>query len=99
SLGITALGFDRPTHLYNSGTLCEGMYTATKEAGARSEAAVDKFAPGDYQALLVAPLDRAPFAPDVVGVYATPAQGRRLTQGALWKTGGRLAASFRSRSV
>src|SRR5262249_15287777 len=23
SLGITALGFDRPTHLYNSGTLCE----------------------------------------------------------------------------
>ena len=45
SLGITALGFDRPTHLYNSGTLCEGMYTATKEAGARSEAAVDKFLP------------------------------------------------------
>ena len=27
SLGITALGFDRPTHLYTSGTLCEGMYT------------------------------------------------------------------------
>ena len=99
SLGITALGFDRPTHLYNSGTLCEGMYTATKEAGARSEAAVDKFAPGEYQALLVAPLDRATFEPDVVVVYANPAQVMRLTQAALWKTGGRLASSFQGRIV
>jgi len=99
SLGITALGFDRPTHLYNSGTLCEGMYTATKEAGARSEAAVDKFLPGEYHALLVAPLDRAAFEPDVVVVYATPAQVMRLTQAALWKTGGRLASSFQGRIV
>ncbi|MFI5008548.1 MAG: DUF169 domain-containing protein, partial [Solirubrobacterales bacterium] len=99
SLGITALGFDRPTHLYNSGTLCEGMYTETKEAGARSEAAVDKFGPGDYQALLVAPLDRATFEPDVVVVYATPAQVMRLTQAALWKSGGRLASSFQGRIV
>ncbi|MGH7358005.1 MAG: uroporphyrinogen decarboxylase family protein, partial [Candidatus Rokuibacteriota bacterium] len=99
SLGITALGFDRPTHLYNSGTLCEGMYTATKEAGARSEAAVDKFAPGAYHALLVAPLDRATFEPDVVVVYGNPAQVMRLTQAALWKTGGRLASSFQGRIV
>src|SRR3989454_12071161 len=55
SLGIAALGFEKPTHLHNSGTLCEGMYTATKEAGVRSEAAVDKFAPGEYACLLVAP--------------------------------------------
>jgi uncharacterized protein (DUF169 family) len=97
SLGITALGFDRPTHLYNSGTLCEGMYTATKEAGARSEAAVDKFAPGEYEALLVAPLDRATFEPHVVVIYANPAQVMRLTQAALWRTGGRLASSFQGR--
>src|SRR5436190_16205530 len=59
SLGITALGFDKPTHLYHSGTLCEGMYTETKEAGQRSEAAVDKFEPGEFSCLLVSPLDRA----------------------------------------
>jgi MtaA/CmuA family methyltransferase len=97
SLGITALGFDRPTHLYTSGILCEGMYTATKEAGARSEAAVDKFAPGAYHGLLVAPLDRATFEPDVVVVYGNPAQVMRLTQAALWRTGGRLASSFQGR--
>src|SRR3989449_476381 len=74
SLGIAALGFEKPTHLHNSGTLCEGMYTATKEAGVRSEAAVDKFAPGEFACLLVAPLDRAPFEPHLVCIYANPAQ-------------------------
>ena len=99
SLGITALGFDRPTHYYNSGTLCEGMYTETKEAGARSEAAIDKFDHGEFHGLLVAPLDRAAFEPDLVVVYATPAQVMRLTQAALWKRGGRLASSFEGRAV
>src|SRR5229473_2286805 len=61
SLGITAIGFDKPLPIYNVGTLCEGMYTETKEAGQRSEAAIDKFTPGEYSCLLVAPLDRATF--------------------------------------
>src|SRR6184192_2227742 len=99
SLGIAALGFEKPSHLHNSGTLCEGMYTATKEAGVRSEAAVDKFAPGEYACLVVAPLDRAPFEPHVVCIYANPAQVMRLTQAALWKRGGRLHSSFEGRAV
>src|SRR5881396_1448387 len=97
SLGIAALGFEKPTHLHNSGTLCEGMYTATKEAGVRSEAAVDKFAPGEYACLLVAPLDRAPFEPHLVCIYANPAQVMRLTQAALWKRGGKLTSAFGGR--
>ncbi len=97
SLGIAALGFEKPTHLHKSGTLCEGMYTETKEAGQRSEAAVDKFAAGEYSALLVAPLDRAPFEPHLVCVYANPAQVMRLTQAALWKRGGKLTSSFGGR--
>ena len=99
SLGITAIGFDRPLPIYNVGTLCEGMYTETKEAGQRSEAAIDKFAPGEYACLLVAPLDRAAFEPHVVCVYANPAQVMRLVQAALWKRGGRLASSFEGRAV
>ena len=99
SLGITAIGFDKPLPIYNVGTLCEGMYTETKEAGQRSEAAIDKFAPGEYHCLLVAPLDRATFEPHVVCVYANPAQVMRLTQAALWKRGGRLTSSFEGRAV
>ena len=99
SLGITAIGFDKPLPIYNVGTLCEGMYTETKAAGQRSEAAIDKFAPGEYHCLLVAPLDRATFEPHVVCVYANPAQVMRLTQAALWKRGGRLTSSFEGRAV
>jgi MtaA/CmuA family methyltransferase len=99
SLGITAIGFDRPLPIYTVGTLCEGMYTESKEAGQRSEAAIDKFAPGEYACLLVAPLERAAFEPHVVCVYANPAQVMRLTQAALWKRGGRLASSFEGRAV
>ena len=97
SLGITALGFDRPLPIYTVGTLCEGMYTETKEAGARSEAAIDKFAPGEYSCLLVAPLERATFEPHVVCIYANPAQVMRLAQAALWKRGGKLTSSFGGR--
>jgi MtaA/CmuA family methyltransferase len=97
SLGIAALGFEKPTHLHNSGTLCEGMYTETKAAGQRSEAAVDKFAPGEYSTLLVAPLDRTTFEPHLVCIYANPAQVMRLTQAALWKRGGKLTSSFGGR--
>jgi MtaA/CmuA family methyltransferase len=99
SLGIAALGFEKPTHLHASGTLCEGMYTETKEAGRRSEAASDRFAPGEYTTLLVAPLDRATFEPHLVCVYANPAQVMRLTQAALWKRGGKLASGFSGRIV
>src|SRR5512145_1311698 len=97
SLGIAALGFEKPTHLHTSGTLCEGMYTETKEAGQRSEAAVDKFAPGEFHALLVAPLDRTTFEPDLVCIYANPAQVMRLVQAALWKRGGKIASAFGGR--
>src|SRR5438067_3083975 len=59
SLGIAALGFEKPTHLHASGTLCEGMYKETKEAGQRSEAASDSFGVGEYHTLMVSPQDRA----------------------------------------
>jgi MtaA/CmuA family methyltransferase len=99
SLGIAALGFEKPTHLHSSGTLCEGMYTESKDAGQRSEAAVDRFPAGQYHALLVAPLDRATFEPDLVCIYGNPAQVMRLTQAALWKRGGKLASAFGGRVV
>jgi MtaA/CmuA family methyltransferase len=99
SLGIAALGFEKPTHLHASGTLCEGMYTETKEAGRRSEAASDRLPVGEYSTLLVAPLDRATFEPHLVCVYGNPAQVMRLVQGALWKRGGKLASGFSGRIV
>jgi uncharacterized protein (DUF169 family) len=93
-LGITAFGFEKLTHLSTSGVLCAGLYTATADAGVHSEAAVDRFPVGEYCALLVAPLDRCTFEPDLVVLYASPAQVMRLVQAALWKRGGKLTSSF-----
>ncbi len=97
SLGITALGFDKELKIYTEGNLCEGMYTETAEAGARSEAAVDKFPYHAYAGFVVAPLHRMNFEPDLVCLYANPAQVMRLVQGALWHRGGKLTSSFGGR--
>lgn len=97
SLGIVALGFDKELKFYRDGNLCEAMYTETAEAGARSEAAVDKFAYHQFYALVAAPLDRCDFEPHLICIYASPAQVMRLVQAALWKRGGKLTSSFGGR--
>src|SRR3972149_805007 len=97
SLGITALGFDKELKFYHDGNLCEAIYTETAEAGARSEAAVDKFSHNQFAALVAAPLDRCDFVPDLICIYANPAQVMRLVQAALWKRGGKLTSSFGGR--
>lgn len=97
SLGIVALGFDKELKYYHDGNLCEAMYTETAGAGARSEAAVDKFAYNQFHALVAAPLDRCDFEPHLICVYANPAQVMRLVQAALWKRGGKLTSSFGGR--
>jgi len=60
------------------------MYTETKSAGQRSEAAVDKFAPGEYSTLLVRRSIARRSSRIWCASYANPAQVMRLTQAALW---------------
>lgn len=92
-----AFGFDREVDFYAAGEACCGMYTETKEAGARTEAGVAKFSFNEYQAVVAAPLARAAFTPDVVLAYGNSAQVMRLVAAALWKRGGYLSSDFSSR--
>jgi len=92
-----AFGFAPLVDFYVQGYMCAGMYTETPEAGAVTEAAVDKFPEGAYRYLLVAPLHRTAFEPHVVVLYGTPAQVMRLVTAALWKHGGRITSSFSGR--
>jgi uncharacterized protein (DUF169 family) len=96
-LTAVAFGFRRPSEFYVKGQACAGMYTETEEAGRHSEERVEKFSFGEYQYILVAPLHRAVFDPEVIIVYANPAQILRLLTAALWKSGGRLTSSFGGR--
>jgi uncharacterized protein (DUF169 family) len=96
-LTAVVFGFRRPSEFYVKGQACAGMYTETEEAGMLSEDQVEKFSFGEYQYILVAPLHRTAFAPEVIVIYANPAQILRLLTAALWKSGGRLASSFGGR--
>ena len=96
-LTAVVFGFRKGSEFYSKGLACAGMYTATEEAGMRSEEQVEKFAFGAYEYILMAPLHRTMFEPEVIIVYANPAQVLRLLTAALWKSGGRLASSFGGR--
>ncbi len=96
-LTLIAFGFEKEPPLYTRGCACEGMYTETKEAGALTESMVAKWPYGSYDAIVVGPLKRATFHPDVVLLFGTPGQVLRLVTGALWKTGGYLESRFSGR--
>jgi len=90
-------GFAPKLEYFEAGHACVGIYTETLEAGAVSEAAVARFPYRQYEYLLVAPLHRASFEPDVIVIYGNSAQIMRLVTAALWKRGGRLTSSFSGR--
>ncbi|MGD8372570.1 MAG: DUF169 domain-containing protein [Syntrophobacterales bacterium] len=96
-LTAVVFGFRPASEFYLKGGACAGMYTETEEAGKLSEEQVEKFSFGEYEYILVAPLHRTTFEPEVIVIYANPAQVLRLLTGALWKSGGRLASSFGGR--
>jgi uncharacterized protein (DUF169 family) len=96
-LGALVAGFASPNAFYDDGNLCAGMYTEDAAAGARSEASVEKFAPGEIDAIVFAPLHRADFEPHVVIIYGNAAQVMRLVAAALYAKGGRVASSFAAR--
>jgi uncharacterized protein (DUF169 family) len=96
-LTAVVFGFRKPTQFYLEGQACEGMYTESSEAGIRSEERVEKYSLGEHEYILVAPLHRAAFEPDVVVIYGNSAQVLRLLTAALWKSGGRITSSFGGR--
>jgi uncharacterized protein (DUF169 family) len=96
-LGALVAGFAMPNEFYEEGNLCAGMYTADAAAGARSEAAVEKFRPGEIDGIVFGPLARVDFEPEILIVYGNAAQVMRLVAAALYKRGGRIHSSFAAR--
>ncbi|MFQ5761585.1 MAG: DUF169 domain-containing protein [Candidatus Bathyarchaeia archaeon] len=97
-IALEVFGLAESAAFWLEGNLCVGMYNETLEAGARTEEATYKFKPNEYAGILVAPLFRLDFEPDVVGVYCNPAQAMRLVQAALYKQGGRLEFTVQGRA-
>lgn len=96
-LALTAFGFSKQEPMYSEGILCAGMYNASPEAGAKTEERVWKFSFGTYRAILVAPIQRVDFEPDVFVIYGNSAQVMRLVHAALFRRGGQLKSTFAGR--
>jgi uncharacterized protein (DUF169 family) len=97
SLGAAPFGFFKNIDFYKEGNLASGMFTASKEAGKREEDLIDRFEYGEYSHILVAPLSRTTFEPDLLLIYGNPAQVMRLIQGALYNEGGAIQSSSMGR--
>ncbi len=97
SLGAAPFGFFKNIEFFNEGNLAAGMFTASKELGKSQEDLVDRFEHGQYSHLIVAPLNRTAFEPDLFMLYGNPAQIMRLIQGALYNEGGAIHSSAMGR--
>ncbi|MDQ0272294.1 DUF169 domain-containing protein [Cytobacillus purgationiresistens] len=93
-----AFGFEKELDYYTEGNLTDGMYTKTCDAGALTEAAVPKFAQNEAGTVLIAPLNRTSYQPEVITVYGNSAQVMRMVAGALYHTGGEITSTFTARA-
>ena len=96
-LSKVVYGFEEEVDYFKEGCTCAGMYTGTKEAGAKTEASIAKFSWKEYESIICAPLSKTDFEPQVVVVYGNSAQVMLLVVAALYKEGGRISSSFAGR--
>jgi dephospho-CoA kinase len=68
------IGLSDTPDLYKDGTFRSIVWVKTKEDGRRYEAAIPRLPLGKYEAAAMAPLVYKPFEPDIVLIYANPAQ-------------------------
>lgn len=97
SLGAAPFGFFKDISYFNEGNLSAGMFTPSPEVGKTQEDLVDRFDNGKFSHILVAPLHRTAFEPDLYMIYGSPAQMMRLIQGALYNEGGAIQSSAMGR--
>jgi uncharacterized protein (DUF169 family) len=97
ALGAAPFGFFKNIDFFNEGNIAAGMFTVSKEVGKTEEDLVDRFDYGLYSHILVAPLSRAAFEPDLLLIYGNPAQMMRLIQGSLYDEGGAIQSSSTGR--
>ncbi len=96
-LSKVVYGFEEEVDYFKEGCTCAGMYTATKEAGAKTEAGIATFSWKEYENILCAPLSRTSFEPHVILVYGNSAQVMMMAAAYLYNSGGRVDSSFAAR--
>jgi len=73
---------------------CEGSYSKTEEIGQAEANTMQRFGKGEYESILLAPLQRSSFEPDTVAFYGNPAQLMRLVHAWTYGQGKRVQGHF-----
>ena len=68
------IGLTELPELYRDGTFRSIVWTKTRQDGRKYERAIPRLPVGEYEAVAMAPLVYNPFDPDIVLLYANPAQ-------------------------
>ncbi|MBA7675416.1 hypothetical protein ES703_83649 [subsurface metagenome] len=93
SIGALSLGFAPPKEGWLDGSFGQSM-GQSKEMAAKSAQNLPRLEYKRYSHILMAPLERADFEPQVITVYGNPAQITRLVQSRLTEGGGSLLAKI-----
>jgi len=92
-LGAVTLGFLPAKERFLDGSFEEPFWVKSQEARAKMMQNLLRLEYGKYTHIVVAPLHRAGFEPDVIIVYGNPAQISRLIQSAVCATGEPIVSS------
>ena len=68
------IGLSEVPEFVKDGTMRSVIWVKDKEQGKKCEAAIPRIDPGKYEAVLLAPIVYNPFDPDIIILYANPAQ-------------------------
>lgn len=96
-LSVLIFGYKEDPDFALDGHTIYPLYTKTPEAGAKTQAATPKMEIGAIKSIVVAPLHRADFEPDLILIYGNGAQIVRLIQAALYNEGGAIESQFMGR--
>jgi uncharacterized protein (DUF169 family) len=95
---LSHFGFVAVPKFQADGELVFPCYAKTKEFGETIEKEVGYLPDVEVETILLAPLSRAVFSPDVIVIYGNPAQMARLIHGALYSQGGAIKSTFTGRA-
>ena len=93
------LGYAEEPDLIKDGSVVKPLYVDNDEAAMLTQSTTPKMPTADTHCIVLAPLDKATFDPDVVVCYGNAAQITRCTQGALYKGGGYIESRFAGRGA
>lgn len=93
------LGYTDEPDFIKDGSLCKPLYTQNDEAAIRTQASTPKMPKADTHCIVVCPLDKCDFEPDIVLCYGNAAQIVRMVQGSLYYDGGYVESRFSGRGA